>query len=396
MNDSRTASATQQSGEGYWEIEAGDVHGVEKALVSLRKQYASAEAVHEGRAGTRNSVANLVVYAGSEEVAERTTATLERLAGSHPARTILLVADLAPDDPAVKASVSARCSIARGHERICYEEIRLLARGRSAPHLRSVVEPLLLTDLPRVLWWTGEPALQDEIFTTFANMSDRVLIDTHGANNNAHALMQVARLIVDGVLETSLGDLTWGRLKLWRQTLAELFDPPQMTALLPFVRRLRVEVAGPKGTNPASAQALLFVAWLATALDWEPGRAGERTFSGAIRLRLRAAGHDVPVELRPTELEHAAAGELQSVLLEADDGSGLAQIEISRGPGREHARTRVALAGREPVERAVRFQVGDDAMLLSDELDSTERDVLFEEAAEMAGRFAELLPPEGR
>ena len=51
------AEAAAQAGEGFWEVEAGDVHAVEKALVNLRKQYASAEAVQEGHAGTRTSVA---------------------------------------------------------------------------------------------------------------------------------------------------------------------------------------------------------------------------------------------------------------------------------------------------------------------------------------------------
>src|SRR5437016_12361770 len=97
--------------EGYWEIEAGDVPEVEKALVRLRKEYASAEAVQEGHAGTRNSVANLVIYAGTEEDAAHATETMQALAGRHPARTILLLADLEPGAPGVRASVSASCTM---------------------------------------------------------------------------------------------------------------------------------------------------------------------------------------------------------------------------------------------------------------------------------------------
>ena len=71
-------------GEGFWEREATDVQGIEKALVALRKEYGSAAAAKEGHAGTRNSVANLVVYAASDEDAELVTATMAQLAGAHP------------------------------------------------------------------------------------------------------------------------------------------------------------------------------------------------------------------------------------------------------------------------------------------------------------------------
>src|SRR5947209_1325131 len=99
--------------EGFWEIDATDVPGIEKALAQLRKQYASAQAVQEGHAGTRNSVANLVIYAGSEDDAAHATTTMQELTGRHPARTILLISDLEPGPPSVTASVSAACSVGR-------------------------------------------------------------------------------------------------------------------------------------------------------------------------------------------------------------------------------------------------------------------------------------------
>ena len=196
--------------------------------------------------------------------------------------------------PRSRRAARSRC----GKNRICYEEIRLFAQGRSAAHLRSVIDPLLLSDLPVFLWWTGEPALNDEIFLALAALCDWVLVDSAACAAPGSTLLRLGRLVEDGSLEAALGDLNWGRLAMWRQSLAELFDPPAMTQLLPHVRRVRLEVAGEAGVNPASAQSLLALSWLAALLDWEPGKPAERTFSGAVRYRLRNAGRDVQAELR--------------------------------------------------------------------------------------------------
>ena len=111
--------------EGYWEAEASDVQGIEKALASLRKQYASPAAAREGQAGTRNSVANLVIYAGSERDAEQARETVARLAGRQAAETLACTSG-APGArsaisrivregcrPARRATVSRACSASR-------------------------------------------------------------------------------------------------------------------------------------------------------------------------------------------------------------------------------------------------------------------------------------------
>ncbi len=395
MTTSQTVPSTdgrEPAAEGFWQTHASDVPGIEKALADLRRQYASPAAAREGQAGTRNSVANLVIYASTEADAERATATMTQLAGRHPSRTILLIADLAPGSPDVQASVSASCRLDSGR-RICYEEIRLRAAGASGPHLRSIVDPLLISDLPNFLWWTGDPPFRHDAFLALARLSSRVLIDSGSFRTPAATLQRLGRFMEDEAIDVPVGDLNWNRLAPWREILAQLFDPPATGELLPSVRRVRIERATRGESNQApTAQSLLLAGWLASRLDWEPGRNAEETFSGAYRLRLRTGARETVLELRSEFARDARPGDVQGIYIEADDGEHRAAVDLSRASEQEHAFTSVSLDGARPNERSVRFTSRSDAELLGDEIERLDADRVFEDAAEMAGRLAALLP----
>ena len=379
--------------EGYWALTANDIQGIEKALATLRKQYGSASAAQEGRAGTRNSVANLVVYTASDAEVEAANAALTALAGRHPARTLLILGGAGDDDEGVNASVTAACNI-EGGKRICYEEIRLSARGAGGAQLRSIVAPLLISDLPTYLWWTGDPPFRDEAFTTLSELANRVLLDSARFRYPELTLPRLSRFLDTDSVEAAVGDLNWLRMAPLRELIAQLFDPPQATAMLPHIRRLRIERAA-GGDDAATAQSLLLAGWLAARLDWEPGQPGERTYSGAVRTRLRSRGHDVVVELRAAEQRNARAGEVQSLRIEADDGTHNAVFTAGRSADQEHARATASFDDAPGQERATRYVSAEDAALLGAELDELQPDAGYMEAAEMAGRLALVFPRTG-
>ena len=62
-----------------------------------------------------------------------------------------------------------------------------------------------------------------------------------------------------------MADLNWRRLSSWQELTAETFDPPQRRAALKEVDRVTIDYE--KG-NPA--QALMFLGWLASRLQWRP------------------------------------------------------------------------------------------------------------------------------
>ena len=120
---------------------------------------------------TRTSVLTLVVVAPRPEVVERTMAAVSMLAARHPSRAVVL-SPTDPDGPATfEAHVYAACQLPeRGSSEICTEEILIKVGGELAQHLSSTVAPLLIHDLPVVLWWPDDVPFGRP---TFAELAER-------------------------------------------------------------------------------------------------------------------------------------------------------------------------------------------------------------------------------
>src|SRR5206468_7407880 len=61
---------------------------------------------------------------------------------------------------------------------ICTETIRLRLKGRRATAPASVVEPLLLPDLPAFLRWRGLPPFGESEFEGLIDVADRLIVDS--------------------------------------------------------------------------------------------------------------------------------------------------------------------------------------------------------------------------
>ena len=115
----------------------------------------------EAHVQARTSVLNLVVVARRPEMGERAAATISRLSGRHPSRTIIL-SPADPDGPRwIDAQVQAVCMVpADGGHETCAELVYLTAGGEAGRHLDALVAPLLIHDLPVATWWPGDTAVQ--------------------------------------------------------------------------------------------------------------------------------------------------------------------------------------------------------------------------------------------
>jgi glucose-6-phosphate dehydrogenase assembly protein OpcA len=89
-----------------------------------------------------------------------------------------------------------------------------------------------------------------------------VIVDSCNFNSPEKDLLTLQDLADTGV---PLADLNWRRLSAWQELTAEAYDAPQRRAALRQVDRVNIDYE--KG-NPA--QALLFLGWLASRLEWEP------------------------------------------------------------------------------------------------------------------------------
>jgi glucose-6-phosphate dehydrogenase assembly protein OpcA len=214
---------------GTWRGEGVRVGQVLEALDELRRG--------QHRTATRTSVVNLVVLATSEDEGVRACSTIHRLRGRHPGRTIVLVCDEASGDaPGVDAEVLLRGAEAEG-QASWSEELTVRVRGPVRHHLDSLIEPLTLPDLPVVVWLVSRLVQPSDALLAAA---DAVLVDTKEAGGE-EMLPGLANLI----RRYTVIDLSWVRLRPWRELLAGLFEPAPMRAFATGVQR--AEVTGKPG-----------------------------------------------------------------------------------------------------------------------------------------------------
>jgi glucose-6-phosphate dehydrogenase assembly protein OpcA len=223
-----------------WEAEHVRVSEVLEALDGLRRG--------EQRRATRTSVLNLVVVAADPAAAARAGEAMAGLGGRHPGRTLLLVPG--PVEPGrVDACVDVLGLQLEGRD-VWYEQIALTAPLALWEHLDSLIEPFTLPDLPVAVWFvTDLPALADPLL----GVADGVLVDSKSVGG-----VQAFPQIVELARRHTVIDLSWARLRPWRELLAGLFEGP---VFRPFVAGVEhASVSGKEGPRH------LLAGWLASRL----------------------------------------------------------------------------------------------------------------------------------
>jgi len=238
------------------------LHAVTSALAEMRGSMLRAGG--DDTRGMRLSVLTLVVACADRASAEKAGEVVERMASRHPTRAIVLVGD--PDGPArIEADLSLSCS-ATGGQQVCMELVRLEVGGESARHLRSVVGPLLLPDVPAHLWVVGAAPLTQALSPDALELCERIIVDSDAYPDPAATLAAVALVTAAVGPLPAIGDLAWRRIRGWRELAGRVFDTPELRGFVQGIEDVEVRFAG---TRP-SAQALLFGGWLRSRLD-RPG-----------------------------------------------------------------------------------------------------------------------------
>jgi glucose-6-phosphate dehydrogenase assembly protein OpcA len=374
----------------------------ESELRSLWEE-ASREATQSGQEGVlRLREINLVVYAAGESVAERVSQVIAHLAQRHPARAIILL-DVGLDAPgagATDAWVSAACYLTPAGERhVCWEQVTIPAWGRAAHLLDTTALPVLVPHLPTVLWWPGQPDLRGDVLRRLGDVTDLLVVDSAGFAHPLAGLGDLAALVRTDSRNYHVNDLNWGRLTLWREMLAEIFDDPARLARLAEVRRVRVAF-GAEDVNdnpartaaPAAARALLMAGWLATRLGWRLGEEGWDAAGQRFRAVLLGSGSStasVELVLEPRVLSAAASGGLVSVEMEFGDAADPVTVFVGRMGESCMCEARV-VGGGEVATRTVDASPVPEDRLLAEELDYLGPDRIYEEALAFAAALAAL------
>jgi hypothetical protein len=248
-----------------WEREDAQLGQVERALVELRNRVTD-----DGDAPTlRTSVMTHIAWVPPDWL-DLAWATLEGMRELHPSRTLILVPH-PDDDDRIDAVVSLELFRLKELQRsVSTEVVELHLHGKTASAPASVVEPLLVSDLPVFLRWRGQPNFGAPEVEQLVDVADRLIVDS----TEWPDLPDAYRGLVEVFPNVAVSDIGWARTGRWRALLASLWPG------IADVRTIRVH-----GTR---AQAYLLAGWLRSRL-----------------------GHDV-------ELEHVEAERLEGIDIDGE------------------------------------------------------------------------------
>lgn len=374
-----------------WSSRARSIEGVTAELGKIWTTISlttPGDEVAERRVAARSSVMNLVVIAGRGEVGERAAAIVEGLTGRHPSRTII-VSPADPDGPSwIDAQIQAHCMLPSATApETCSELVYLTVGGESGQHLAGIVAPLLIHDLPVMLWWPGEPHFESRPVADWLNMADRVLVDAAGWSGDGLSGL-VAMSALPERHHVEIIDFALLRQARWREAIASTFDRPNLLPYLHHLDRLDLSYAATDGTPGAanSVRPVYHVAWLASRLDMAvvaPLRAGTDMWSGYTAL-LRLGRRRVPVTIKPVE-SSAPRGTTIAVDLHATRNASELAIDVTAYE--EGVVVKAVLDGVEMPARRFFAPRKRESDLLAETIDAPGSDPIAAEALAMAAEL---------
>ena len=381
--------ATTEALSGLWgrvaeEAAAGDAGATYRDPRLAERVDADGDADDGIRVRTRTSVLTLVVVAPRPELVDRAMATVSTLASRHPSRAVVL-SPTDPDGPAsFEAHVYASCQLPeRGSSEICTEEILIKAGGELAQHLSSTVAPLLIHDLPVVLWWPDDVPFGRHDFTELADECDRLFVDSgHFRGHGLERLVAMSDAVYGGLV---VHDVSWMRLMLWRELLASCFDHPLLLRELRQLTSIRVDVARPGGAEQL-ARAVLFIGWLMARLRLQVVQPLQAEADQSWGAQVRTGKRNIDIEIRPVEVEYSGAvravGSVVRVELEGGHSDAHTSVSVTRQA--DHLLATADWNGASVIRRATQLERFEEVPYLADSLDRTGHDRLFAQALEKA------------
>jgi glucose-6-phosphate dehydrogenase assembly protein OpcA len=219
------------------------------SIAEIEHELGAQRMAESGEPMQRTSVMTHLAWV-PEQWVEAAEDVLSGLAERHPSRTIVLVPEPGAED-GLEARVQVDCYPAGEGRKVKMETIRLKLCGNRVQAPASVVEPLLLPDLPVFLRWRGLPLFGEQPFEQLLDTVDRLIVDSTEWPGLPAPYEQLAE-IFDRV---AVSDIAWARTSRWREHLASLW---------PGIAEVsRIKVVG------TEAQAHLLAGWLRSRLDRE-------------------------------------------------------------------------------------------------------------------------------
>src|SRR5215216_3152440 len=251
-----------------WSAEDTTPSDIEEALRHLLQEQYARDGAH---APAR--VLNLVVVVDREwrgEIMNR----LEQVGRYHASRTILCTVERGRTTLDARVVRTIEDERQPGDIALTRERVIVEVGEKHLDKLDTIVDPLVVTDLPTVVWAPhGHPEAVDALL----HLSQVVLIDSVNEPDLASALRRAEELSA----EAYVVDLAWLRTTPWRERVAATFDPPRWRPELG-----RIDAVTVRHRPDSGAAGVLFFGWLSSRLGWGP--ASLTAANGSVRGRAHA------------------------------------------------------------------------------------------------------------
>jgi glucose-6-phosphate dehydrogenase assembly protein OpcA len=311
----------------------------------------------------------------------------DAIAALNPRRIITLCPTLG-EDTGVTAQVSAYCPVQKvtGDNLICSEYITLRGTKEALNRVGDLVASLFIPNLPKFVWWKATPNPEQELFKKVVEVCHCIIMDSSYFSDPESEFLKIQDLIDRGI---SVADLNWHRLLPWQELTAETFDPPERRADIGEIDRVMIDYE--KGN---AAQALMFLGWIASRLNWEPFSYEET--SGDYDLKhIKFKGHNQrEIEAELAAIPIADAGEIIGDLIglrlaSTNKNANCSTILCSETAGCMRMEAGgSAQAARTEMVTAINDQKAE--FLLSQQLQRWGREVLYEESLAVAVKILKL------
>jgi glucose-6-phosphate dehydrogenase assembly protein OpcA len=263
-------------------------------------------------------VLNMIAFIDREwtgEIANR----LRGVGRYHASRLVVLAYEPKRTRLDARVMIAADEEPAPGDIALLRETVVVELGDRHLDDLLTIADPLVVTDLPTLLW---SPHGHHEILAELMPLAQAVLIDSVEEPDVNEAIDWACKLSDRAYVV----DLAWLRSTPWRERVAAMFDPPSMRRELGMLSNVTVR------HHPASTVAAgLYVGWLSSRLSWNP--APLVYHDGALMGTVHAPRQDVTLRLQVAP-ELLVPG-LEGLTIETAAGRVL---QLDRGLGGLHAR----------------------------------------------------------
>ena len=241
--------------DAVWSAQGTTPDRIEAALRALL-----AERHAESASFIPARVLNMIVFVDDEysgEIANRLRG-VGRYAAS---RLLVLSYEPGRERLDARATIASDADPTPGQLALLRETVIVKLGDRHLDDLLTIADPLVVTDLPTLLW---SPHGHDEAVDALLSLAQATLLDSIEQPDRSQAGQRAA---IDRACELSrqvyVVDLAWLRSTPWRERVATVFDP------LPMRRELHNLDAVTVRHHPDSrVAALLLVGWLASRLGW--------------------------------------------------------------------------------------------------------------------------------